>query len=297
MRPIGRGVDPPLSWPAWIRTKTKWTKTTCATFTPRANARSAIGVTRLRSAGARGCASASGRLSGDDRTVRRVRASLLRDGRAGRDPGTLDDARATVAGARGRSLSAPGGATKRKPVRGRSSEAGAPARPRGCSMRGLRVQSSTAHLGRADHHSGSGRGKQRVDDGGAAAPGCAACSGRWPKAANREGRGCPRPGPARRWRGGYGARARPAPIRAVRWRTRRRIALPARCFGFSDARSVQATRDDRADGSPEVASIRPAVVPRRPSDGGCAATASACRQGPRASVVIRRPPEARGADR
>ena len=29
-----------LNWPAWIRTKTKWTKTTCATITPRANRQS-----------------------------------------------------------------------------------------------------------------------------------------------------------------------------------------------------------------------------------------------------------------
>ena len=29
------------NWPAWIRTKTKWTKTTCATFTPRAKVRDA----------------------------------------------------------------------------------------------------------------------------------------------------------------------------------------------------------------------------------------------------------------
>ena len=57
----------------------------------------------------------------------------------------LSTTRATVACARGRVRQR----RCKKPVRGQSSKAGAPARPHWCSMRGLRLaQSSTAHLGR-----------------------------------------------------------------------------------------------------------------------------------------------------
>ena len=89
---------------------------------------------------------------------RRGRFSNMRRARGtGR---TLDDARQR--GARPREVRQQ---CCRKPVRGQSSKAGAPARPHWCSMRGLRSwrQSSTAHLGRVRHCSGSLRCVQRVD--------------------------------------------------------------------------------------------------------------------------------------
>ena len=125
-----------LNWPAWIRTKTKWTKTTCATITPRAKRSFQSGVTSTTSfVAADFGADASGTC-----------AVLCCTGRG------LSTTLATVAGARGRVRQQ----RCKKPVRGQSSKAGAPARPHWCSMRGLRLaQSSTAHLGRVEQGSGS----------------------------------------------------------------------------------------------------------------------------------------------